>query len=221
MSDVPNAIGNTQSQAVFLLENRDFLREYPELGSLETKIFIRALDQPSEEEFEGIRKLPENSAPVVEFEDKLSSKVVVFYLGRIAAMTSERSLCSQAMAMDLEHTRSFGVCSNEWSRQCTLHGNLPRRAFSQNSRRSRSINHGNKTVTAFPAMAKGVSGEDFRALRESSDAARKRLKTSVCPKCKQTLPDGPWTRKGIDAMAREVDDSLYRLYGQFYLEGTA
>jgi hypothetical protein len=35
------------------------------------------------------------------------------------------------------------------------------------------------------------------------------------------MPDAPWTRKGLDAMAREVDDGLYRLYGQFYLEGTA
>lgn len=221
MSDVPNAIGNTQSQAVFLLENRDFLREYPELGSLETKIFIRALDQPSEEEFEGIRKLPENSAPVVEFEDKLSSKVVVFYLGRIAADDFGEIVVLAGNGYGFgAHKVVRGMFERVVTAMYVARKPAEARVFAEQSAIDK-YKLWERTVTAFPAMAKGVSEEDLRALRESSDAARKRLKTSVCPKCKQTLPDGPWTRKGIDAMAREVDDSLYRLYGQFYLEGTA
>jgi len=221
MSELPSAIGNAQSQAVFLRENEVFLREYPELAGLETKIFIRALSQPPEAELEAIRKLPEDSAAVIEFENKLSSEPIVFYLGRIAADDFGEILVLAGNGYGFgAHKIVRGMFERVVTAIYIARNPTEARVFAEQSAIDKH-KLWERTVAAFPEMAKGASEEDLQFLRESSDAARKKLKASVCPKCKQSLPDSPWTRKGIDAMAKEVDETLFRLYGQFYLEGTA
>lgn len=221
MYEFPSAIGNEQSQAVFLRENEAFLREYPELVGLETKIFIRALHQPSEAELEAMRKLPEDSAAVIEFEDKLSSQPVVFYLGRIAADDFGEVLVLAGNGYGFgAHKIVRGMFERVVTAMYIARNPSEARVFAEQSAIDKH-KLWERTVAAFPEMAKGASDEDLRFLRESSEAARKKRRASVCPRCKQSLPDSPWTRKGIDAMAKEVDESLFRLYGQFYLEGTA
>jgi hypothetical protein len=56
---LPIGVGSRESQAVFLRENEEFTREYPRLHDLSTRIFIRGLPLPDEQEVERLRMLPE------------------------------------------------------------------------------------------------------------------------------------------------------------------
>jgi hypothetical protein len=221
VAELPIGVGSRDSQAVFLRENQGFTREYPKLHDLSARIFIRGLPPPDEKEVERLQLLPESDPTVVKFEDKLTAERIVFFLGRIAVddlgeilMLSgngygfgaykivrgmyERVVTAMYIAKDPSEARKFALQSaidkfKLWER----------------------------TVAAFPDMAKQCTEDQLRSIKEESDRARKQLREPLCPKCRQPLPDGPWTRKGLDVMARDVDDGLYRLYGQFYLEGTA
>lgn len=221
MSELPIGVGSRASQAVFLRENEEFTREYPRIHDLSTRVFIRGLPLPDEKEVERLRMLPEDDPAAISFEDRLTAERLIFFLGRMVAddfgeilMLSgngygfgaykilrgmyERVVTAMYIAKDPAEARKFALQSaidkfKLWER----------------------------TVATFPEMAKHCTEEQIRSLKEESDRARKQLREPLCPKCRQPMPDAPWTRKGVDAMAREVDEGLYRLYGQFYLEGTA
>ena len=51
MSELPIGVGSRESQAVFLRENEEFTREHPRLHDLSTRIFIRGLPLPDEQEW--------------------------------------------------------------------------------------------------------------------------------------------------------------------------
>ena len=84
---LPIGVGSRESQAVFLRENEEFTREYPRLHDLSTRIFIRGLPLPDEQEVERLRMLPEDDPTAIKFEDKISAERIIFFLGRIGKLS--------------------------------------------------------------------------------------------------------------------------------------
>jgi hypothetical protein len=213
-------VGNQQSQARFLKENERFLGEWPNLEELAKKTFIRRLPSPSADVIDSLSKLPDNDPRVIEFEDRSSAEVIIFYLGRMAIDDFGEILMLSGNGYGFgAHKIVRGMYERVVTSMYIAAHPPEARLFAEQA----SIEKWKlwtRTVGAFPEMA-GRHVEDIERLKEENDAARSRRKQSICSKCNQTLPDPPWTRKSLDVMAKEVDEGLYRLYGQFYLEGTA
>ena len=81
---IPIGVGDSAAQDRFLKRYRPFLNEYPELSGLLKKVFLRALKNPSDEEFKKIEGLPDTDPAVTTFDDRVTADRVIFYLGRIA-----------------------------------------------------------------------------------------------------------------------------------------
>jgi hypothetical protein len=221
VEDLPIGVGSRESQAVFLRENEGFTREYPLLHDLSSRIFIRGLPGPDQEEVERLRMLPQDDPTVINFEDKLTAERLIFFLGRMIVDELGEILIRSGNGYGFG---AYKIVRGMYERVVTAiyiaKDPAEARKFALQSTIDK-FKLWERTVAAFPEMAKQCTGEQVRSLKAESDVARKALREPVCKKCGQPMPDAPWTRKGLDAMAREVDDGLYRLYGQFYLEGTA
>lgn len=219
--DLPIGVGNRESQGEFLRENEEFTREYTRLNVLSSRIFIRGLPLPDEDEIEKLRMLPEDDAAVIEFEDRLTAQRIIFFLGRIAADDFGEILILSGNGYGFGASKIVrGMYERVVTAMYIAKDPAEARKFVLQSAIDK-FKLWERTVAAFPELAKQTTEEQLRSLKEDNDRARRQLKEPLCPKCRQPMPDAPWTRKGLDAMAREVDDGLYRLYGQFYLEGTA
>lgn len=82
LQDGPIAIGNGPTQKRFIERHRMFLEEYPKLYDVYSKLFIRAIDQPSESERKYLLQLPDTDPAVMAFEDKWTANNLIFFLGR-------------------------------------------------------------------------------------------------------------------------------------------
>jgi hypothetical protein len=220
-SQLPIGIGSRESQAVFLRENEEFTREYPKLHDLLTRVFIRGLTLPDEEEAERMRKLPEDDPAATAFEDKLTAERIIFYLGRISVDDFGEVLMLSGNGYGFGAQK---IVRGMYERVVTAmyiaqHPAEARKFVLQSAIDKFKL--WERTVAAFPEMAARATEEQINSLVQDNKDARDQLREPVCKRCKQPLPDGPWTRLGLDVMAKDVDEGLHRLYGQFYLEGTA
>jgi hypothetical protein len=168
-----------------------------------------------------LRMLPEGDAAASQFEDKLSAERIIFFLGRMVVDDFGEILMLSGNGYGFG---AYKIVRGMYERVVTAMYIAKNPAEARKFALQSAIDKSKlweRTVVAFPEMANRCTEEQVRFLKEESDRARRQLRAPLCSKCRQPLPDAPWTRKGLDAMAREVDDGLYRLYGQFYLEGTA
>jgi Family of unknown function (DUF5677) len=196
MSQFATGIGSTESQAVFLRENENFLREHIELGRLESKIFVRALDEPPQEQLEDVRKLPEHDSAVIEFEDKLSCKVIVFYLGRIAADDFGEIVVLAGNGYGFgAHKIVRGMYERVVTAMYVARRPAEARVFAEQSAIDK-YKLWERTVGAFPEMVKGVSEQELRLLKESSDAARKKTQSIGVSKLQAAFARCPMDAQG-------------------------
>jgi hypothetical protein len=79
----------------------------------------------------------------------------------------------------------------------------------------------NRAIAITPELLyKDVSPEEIKKLQDAKKAAEANKKTEYCDKCNQPITDEAWTRVSLDAMARKVDENLWKLYATCYLSPT-
>jgi hypothetical protein len=221
MGELPVSVGNRASQEKFVLKNRAFIAEYTKLSELLDRIFIRVLPKPSLDQIEKLKQLPSDDPSVIAFEDKISAERIVFFLGRIAVDDFGEIMILAGNGYGFgAHKIVRGMYERVVTAMYIAKYPSEARRFAMQSAIDK-FKLWERTVTAFPDLLQRKTEEEIQGLRAAATEARQKLREPTCSKCKQPLPDQPWTRKGLDAMAREVDLGLYKLYGQLYLEGTA
>ena len=82
---VPVGVGNAPAQRRFIQRHERFLAEYPKLFELYSKMFIRTVEPPDENERQALLHLPDDAPAVIAFEDRSTADYLIFYLGRMAA----------------------------------------------------------------------------------------------------------------------------------------
>lgn len=221
MFQIPVGVGNRESQRAFLRKNGAFAREYRKLTELCKRTFLRSLPYPSAAEVDKLSNLPEDAPAVVSFEDKVTADRVIFYLGRVSGDDLGEILVLTGNGYGFGAQKIVrGMYERVVTGMYIAKNPAEARRFSLQSRIDR-WKLWERTLVAFPKMREDKSKEEILELEAAADDARGKLRAPTCSKCKQPLPDGPWTRRSLDVMAREVDLDLCQLYGQFYLEGTA
>jgi hypothetical protein len=221
MSALPIGVGDAEAQKRFIERNRAFLDEFPRLFALYSKVFIRAVALPSENERQALLHLPDNDPAIAAFEDKTMADLVVFYLGRMAADDFGEIITLSG------NGRGFGsykIVRGMYERVVTAMyiADKPSesRAFVESSSIAK-LNYLNRLLKAVPEMKERFNDEFMQRVRADAAAAQAKRKDSTCPKCRQPITQDAWTRVSLDVMARAVEPSLEVLYPQFYLEGTA
>src|SRR5271163_4176886 len=83
---VPVGVGNALAQQRYIQRHRKFLLEYPKLAELCEKVFDRTLEPPDANEHQALldANLPDDDPAVVEWEDRITARNVIFYLGIMA-----------------------------------------------------------------------------------------------------------------------------------------
>lgn len=221
MSAVPIGVGDIEAQKRFIERNRVFLDEFPKLFAFYSKVFIRPLTPPNEDERQALLDLPDDDPAVVAFEDKTMADRVIFYLGRMAA-DDFGEICTLS-----GNGRGFGsykIVRGMYERVVTAMYIAGRpsesRAFVESSSIAK-LNYLSRLLKAVPEMKERYNDEFMRRIRADAAAAQAERKKSTCSKCGQPITQDAWTRVSLDVMARAVEPSLEVLYPQFYLEGTA
>jgi len=220
MAELPVGVGNAASQQAFIRDHEAFLLEYPNLHSLLTRVFIRPLSQPPEDELEKLERLPDSDPLVVAFETKVMADRLVFFLGRAAAddfgelLTLsgngygigalkivrgmyERIVTAAYIAKHPAEARVF--VEDDVIKKWTL-----RREF----------------VAVMPELKAQHAEEEIKGLEEQYSAVRAKRKEEVCPKCRQPKTQEAWTRVTVADMAKRADPGLAEIYASCYLEGT-
>ncbi len=79
----------------------------------------------------------------------------------------------------------------------------------------------NRAIATTPDLLyKDVTPEEIKNIQDAKKAAEANKKTEYCDKCNQPITDKAWTRVSLDAMARKVDENLWKLYATCYLSPT-
>jgi RNase P subunit RPR2 len=221
-SELPIGIGDSKAQREFLRNNKAFLREYPNLHTLITKVFIQALViSTQEQEIEQVSgHLELSDATAIAVEDRLLAQPTVFYLGRTAADDFGEIIILSG------NGRGFGaykILRGMYERVVTA-------AFiAQNPSEARhflahsDIEKGKlwkRLVEIMPDLAKRYTAEQIKDLEDRQQSAQENLKSDYCKKCNQPLTQEAWTRATLETMAQKVDPNLKVLYPTCYVMPT-
>ena len=217
---IPMGVGNHSAQQRFIERHRKFLLEYPKLYALYTKIFVRAVEPPDENERQSLLHLSDTDPAVIAFEDRGTSGLLVFYLGRIAAddFGEILELCGNGAGFGaFIHLRGMyeRIVTAMYIAKTPSEGRL----FAESSA-IQKMNYLPRLTTIIPDLAHKYDDAFMQQVKADADAARAKRKQSFCQKCKQPITNEAWTRVSLDVMAGAVDSDLERLYGPIYLEGT-
>ena len=79
----------------------------------------------------------------------------------------------------------------------------------------------NGAIATTPELLyKDMTPDEIKKIQDGKKAAETNKKTEYCDKCNQPITDEAWTRVSLDAMARKVDENLWKLYATCYLSPT-
>jgi hypothetical protein len=79
----------------------------------------------------------------------------------------------------------------------------------------------NRAIATTPELLyRDVTPEEIKNIQDAKKGAEANKKTEYCDKCNQPITDEAWTRVSLDAMARKVDENLWKLYATCYLSPT-
>ncbi len=217
---VPVGVGNAPAQRRFIQRHQRFLAEYPKLFELYSKMFIRTVEPPDENERQALLHLPDDAPAVIAFEDRSTANYLIFYLGRMAAddfgEILELSGNGAGFAAFI-HLRSM------YERLITAMYLAKKpseaRVFAENSPIYK-FNYLSRLRELIPELKTRYDDAFMDHVRKDAEAAKAKKKQSVCSKCRQPVTNDAWTRVSLDVMAREVDSDLEKLYGPIYIEGT-
>jgi hypothetical protein len=85
VTPLPSDVGNSEEQKAFLQERSAFLAHYPVLKRIVERAVCRTLAPPPQSAVDRLRGRRADDAEVIAFENKATTDLVVFFLGRIAA----------------------------------------------------------------------------------------------------------------------------------------
>lgn len=219
-NQVPFGVGNQAAQQRFIERHRVFLLEYPRLYALYTKIFIRAVEPPDENARQALLHLSDTDPAVIAFEDRGTSDLLVFFLGRMAAddFGEILELCGNGAGFGaFIHLR--GMYERLVTAMYIAKNPSEARVFAESSP-IQKMNYLPRLMKVIPELTKKYDDSFMRQVQADADAARAKRKQSLCPECKQPITNEAWTRVSLDVMARTVDSDLEQLYAPIYLEGT-
>jgi hypothetical protein len=218
MVNVPIIIGSAKAQARFSKENQAFLEECPRVYDLLHKVFIRTLAPPTPAEFASIQDLPEDSAPVNEFFNKMLADRTVFYLGRIAGDDFNELF---TLAGNGYGFGALKILRSMYEHTVTAAFIAKNPSQSEHFANDSAIKKGKiwkKMVEWMPEIADRYTTEQRDWLDKNYKEALVKLKSSMCKKCGQPVTQEAWTRVDLDTMAKKTDDNLAFLYSACYLE---
>ena len=212
---IPTGAGNSVAQRRFIDSHKAFLQEFPELQSLLAESFRRSEEkcypEPQNQQTSGT---PEQSDEDLAREIVLSLQIFAFddfgelliLAGNGMGIGAKKTLRSL-----YERLVTAGFIAKYPSEA---------RVFLANA----DIEKGkvlNRMVEAAPELTnRDFTAEEIQQLRDLKRAAESKKKVDICPKCKQPETEEAWTRVSLDAMAKKVDDTLFKLYGVCYLSPT-
>lgn len=225
VSKTPVGVGDASAQREFLLKNKLFLREYPKLHVLLTKVFIRALKAPTWG--------PENEKPslsdaeVIASEDKLMAQPVVFYLGRTAADDFGELIILSGNGKGIG---AYKLLRGMYERIVTAAFIAKNPSEARHFLAHTDIQKGKlwkRLVEIMPEIANRYTAEQIQDLLARQQRAQANLKSEYCNKCNQPVTQDEWTRVSLDTMAEKADPNLAALYATcslmptFHLHATA
>lgn len=211
MSKLPVSVGDVLAQGRFIATHETFLREFPELQrALETTLT------------ESQRKISEECAnDATPKTDEGIAKPIVFSLERAAYEDFGELLILAGNGMGLGATK---ILRNMYERLVTAMyiANKPAegRIFMEHGalEKGKIINRYKEVVPEL--LAKDFTAEQLQEIQERFAEAKARQKAELCNKCGRPTTQEAWTRVSLDAMAREVDEQLFKAYATCYLQPT-
>jgi hypothetical protein len=213
-SDLPIAVGNTESQGRFISEHADFLREHHKISLLLTKVFVRPIRHP----FLDTADYLLNDDPHVDV--KIVANRLIFYLGRTASDDFGELL---VLAGNGYGIGALKILRGMYERMVTA-------AFlAKNPTEARSFAEEDviqkwklwrEHLEIMPDLKDRYTEEQRRAFEERYKAIRAKRKEEECPKCRRPKTQEAWTRITLKDMAKLADPGLAKLYVNCYLEPT-
>lgn len=220
MAELPIGVGNAASQQTFIRDHKVFLLEYPNIHSLLTRVFIRPLSQPPDDELEKLDHLPDSDPVVVAFENKVMADRLVFYLGRIAADDFGELLTLSGNGYGIG---ALKIVRGMYERVVTAAyiAKYPEEArlFIEDDV-IKKWTLWREFVAIMPELKTQHTEEEIKGLEAQFNAVRAKRKEEVCPKCRQAKTQKAWTRVTVADMAKRADPQLAEIYASCYLEGT-
>ena len=224
-SKTPVGVGDAKAQREFIRKNTLFLREYPSLHALLTKVFIRALNTSAKDQESEHGSL--SDAEVISMEDRLVAQPVVFYLGRAAAddfgelvilSGNGRGIGAFKILRGMYErivTAAFIVKNPPEAGHFLLHSDIQKGKLWR------------RLVEIMPEIAQRYTAEQIQDLQDRYQKAQANVKSEYCKKCNQPITQDEWTRVSLDTMAEKADPNLAALYATcsllptFHLHATA
>ncbi len=220
MSRLPVGVGNAASQERFIREHEAFLREHEHIHSLLTKVFIRCLPQPSEEEIRKLEHLSDSDPSVVGFEDKVMADRLVFYLGRTAADDFGELLILSVNGYGIGALKILrGMYERIVTAAYIAKNPSEARVFVEDDA-IKKWKLWREYVTVMPKLKTRYAEEQVRELEERCNRIRAKRKEDICAKCGQPKTQEAWTRVTMPEMAKRAHSGLSDIYGSCYLEPT-
>jgi hypothetical protein len=210
---IPTGVGDPNAQRRFIESHKPFLQEFPTLQSL-----IEEASRLSE-----AKCYPESQGKEVDTElaDEELAQRVAFYLEKAAYEDFGEILILAGNGM--------GIGAKKTLR--SIYERLVTAMFiAKNPAEARIfLNHAdiekgkvlNRMIATVPELLKkDLTPEEIKRIQDAKKAADARKKIEYCEECDQPITDEAWTRVSLDAMAKKVDEDLFRLYGTCYLSPT-
>lgn len=220
MAEVPIGVGNAASQRKFMREHEAFLCEYPFIHSLLTRVFIRPLPEPPEDELKNLEQLPESDHVVVAFENRVMASRLVFFLGRTAADDFGELLTLSGNGYGIG---ALKIVRGMYERVVTAayiakHPGEARVFVEDDVIKKWTL--WREYVKVMPELKTQHTEDEIKGLEEQYKAVRAKRKEDVCTKCRQPKTQEAWTRVTVADMAMRADPGLAEIYASCYLEGT-
>ncbi len=212
---MPISVGDAKAQRRFIDSHKAFLQEFPALQSLLAESFRLSEEKCYPE--------PQNqqTAGAVEQTDEELAREVVLSLERAAFEDFAELLILAGNGMGIGAKKTLRSLYERLVTAGYIAKNpAEARIFLANT----DIEKGkvlNRAIEAVPELVnKDFTPEEIQNLRDRKKAAEDKKKVDYCPKCKHPETEEAWTRVNLDAMAKKVDDTLFKLYGVCYLSPT-
>jgi uncharacterized protein DUF5677 len=209
---IPTSVGDAKAQRRFIDSHKPFLQEFPALQSLLAETFKRS------EEKCYPQPLNEQTSGLVELTDEQAANKIVLSLERAAFDDFGELLILAGNGMGIGAKKAL---RSMYERLVTAGYIATNPAEARIFLANTDIEKGkvlNRAIEAAPELVnKDFTPEEIQNLRDKKKAAENKKKVDYCPKCKNPETEEAWTRVNLDAMAKKVDDTLFRLYGVCYL----
>jgi hypothetical protein len=214
MSDrIPTGVGDPNAQRRFIESHKPFLEEFPALQNLLEEASRLAEDKCYPES----RVQSTNAEP----SDEELARRVAFYLEEAAREEFGELLILAGNGLGIGAKKPLrSVYEKLVTAMFIAKYPAEARVFVEHA----EIEKGkvlNRAIATTPELLnKDLTPEQITKIQDAKKAAEANKKSEYCDECNQPITDEAWTRVNLDAMARKVDENLWKLYATCYLSPT-